>query len=175
MILLVGLGNPGTKYENTRHNAGFLAIDHIADKFFLDKKSNKFESEVFSGEISGNKITAIKPQTFMNLSGSSVQKFATFYKLQTNQIFVFHDEIDLKIGIHKIKFAGGHAGHNGLKDIDSKIGKNYHRIRIGVGRPENPQFEISDYVLGKFSDAERKIIDQKIYDISEIIKDIIKI
>jgi PTH1 family peptidyl-tRNA hydrolase len=175
MILLVGLGNPGAKYENTRHNAGFLAIDHIADKFSLNKKSNKFESEVFSGEISDQKIIAIKPQTFMNLSGSAVQKFTAFYKLQTNQIFIFHDEIDLKIGTHKIKFSGGHAGHNGLKDIDRKIGKNYHRIRIGVGRPENSRFEISDYVLGRFSNAEREIIDQKMYDIGEIIKDIVKI
>lgn len=170
MILLVGLGNPGIKYENTRHNAGFLAIDYLVEKFSFDKKSDKFDSDFFTGEIENHKIIAIKPQTFMNLSGSSVQKFAAFYKIPTDKIFVFHDEIDLKVGTHKIKFAGGNAGHNGLKDIDSKIGKNYHRIRIGVGRPEDSRFEISDYVLGKFSKIERNIIDQQIIEIAEKIE-----
>lgn len=170
MILLVGLGNPGIKYENTRHNAGFLAIDYLVEKFSFDKKSDKFDSDFFTGEIENHKIIAIKPQTFMNLSGSSVQKFAAFYKIPTDKIFVFHDEIDLKVGTHKIKFAGGNAGHNGLKDIDSKIGKNYHRIRIGVGRPEDSRLEISDYVLGKFSKIERNIIDQQIIEIAEKIE-----
>ncbi|MFT4718019.1 MAG: PTH1 family peptidyl-tRNA hydrolase [Rickettsiales bacterium] len=173
MILLVGLGNPGTKYENTRHNAGFLAIEHLSDKFSFDKKSDKFDSEFFSGEISSKKIIAIKPQAFMNLSGSAVQKFSTFYKIPTDKIFVFHDEIDLKIATHKIKFAGGNAGHNGLKDIDSKIGKNYHRIRIGVGRPEDSRFEISDYVLGKFSLAERNAVNQQIINITDNIENIL--
>jgi PTH1 family peptidyl-tRNA hydrolase len=173
MILLVGLGNPGLKYQNTRHNAGFLAIDYLVNKFSFEKKSNKFDSEFFSGEIFKKKIIAIKPQTFMNLSGLAVQKFTTFYKLTTDQIFVFHDEIDLKIGTHKIKFAGGNAGHNGLKDIDNKIGKNYHRIRIGVGRPEDPRFEVADYVLGKFNPTQRNIIDQEITKISDKIDKLI--
>lgn len=167
MILLVGLGNPGTKYKNTRHNAGFLAINYIAKKFSFNKKSDKFDSEFFTGEIGNHKIISIKPQTFMNLSGSSVQKFTTFYKIPTNKIFVFHDEIDLKVGTHKIKFAGSNAGHNGLKDIDSKISKNYYRIRIGVGRPEDPRYEVSDYVLEKFPTIERDIIDQEIIKISD--------
>ncbi|MDA7704953.1 aminoacyl-tRNA hydrolase [Rickettsiales bacterium] len=173
MILLVGLGNPGTKYENTRHNAGFLAIDYIANKFSFDKKSDKFDSDFFTGQISDKKIIAIKPQTFMNLSGSAIQKFVAFYKIPTDKIFVFHDEIDLKIGSHKIKFAGGNAGHNGLKDIDNKIGKNYHRIRIGVGRPDDNRFEVADYVLGKFPMIERDIIDQEISEISDKINEII--
>ena len=175
MILLVGLGNPGTKYENTRHNAGFFAIDYLIDKFSFDKKPDKFDSKVFTGEISGQKIIAIKPQSFMNLSGSAVQKFSTFYKIPTDRIFVFHDEIDLKIGTHKIKFAGGNAGHNGLKDIDNKIGKNYHRIRIGVGRPEDDRFEISDYVLGKFPLIEKDMINQEIIEIGDKIEEILQI
>ena len=111
----------------------------------------------------------------MNLSGSAVQKFSTFYKIPTDRIFVFHDEIDLKIGTHKIKFAGGNAGHNGLKDIDNKIGKNYHRIRIGVGRPEDDRFEISDYVLGKFPLIEKDMINQEIIEIGDKIEEILQI
>ena len=154
MILLVGLGNIGKKYQKTRHNFGFLALDEIIDEFKLEKSTNKFEAEVFQGRIGDEKIIAIKPQTFMNLSGISVLEASQFFKISPQNIIVFHDEIDINFGEIRSKIGGGNAGHNGLKSIDEKIGENYWRIRIGVSRPQNKEFEIADYVLSKFSDEE---------------------
>jgi PTH1 family peptidyl-tRNA hydrolase len=173
MILLAGLGNPGLQYINTRHNAGFLSIDNIIEKYSFTKESNKFNSKIYSGSIKNHTILAVKSQNFMNLSGTAILQFKSFYKIEIEDIFIFHDEIDLKLGTHKIKTGGGSAGHNGLKDIDNKIGKNYHRIRIGVGRPDNPEFSVSDYVLGKFSSEERDILNKKITEISESLGNIL--
>ncbi|MDA0901928.1 MAG: aminoacyl-tRNA hydrolase [Proteobacteria bacterium] len=159
MFLLVGLGNPGTKYQYTKHNFGFLLIDRLVADHALSTQPNKFNSEVFSGVINGEKVIAIKPQTYMNLSGSSVLQMASFYKIPPEKIIVFHDEIDVKLGKIKAKIGGGNAGHNGLKSIDGMVGKNYVRIRLGVGRPENPEYEVSDYVLSKFSKDELRIVD----------------
>ena len=158
MHLLVGLGNIGREYESTRHNFGFLLLDQIiADHGFV-AQSKKFKSEVFVGEISGRKIIALKPQTFVNLSGLAVAEAASFYKIKPQNILVLHDDVDLVLGKVKVKIGGGNAGHNGLNSIDEMIEKNYLRLRLGVGRPENKEFDLADYVLGKFSKEEMEVV-----------------
>jgi PTH1 family peptidyl-tRNA hydrolase len=160
MFLIVGLGNPGLKYENTKHNFGFLLADEIVKQFSLENLGNKFNAQFFSGKISDHKVFLIKPQEYMNLSGSAVLSFATFYKIPLENIIVLHDDLDLDFGRIKTKIGGGNAGHNGLKDIDARLGKSYTRIRLGIGRPENPEYEISDFVLSKFNNDELKKIDE---------------
>jgi PTH1 family peptidyl-tRNA hydrolase len=160
MFLIVGLGNFGKKYQQTKHNFGFLLADEIAKKFSFEQKSNKFNAEIFTGTIADQKIILTKPQTFMNLSGSAVLAFASFYKIPPEKIIVLHDDLDLELGRIKTKIGGGNAGHNGLKDIDAKVGKNYVRIRLGIGRPTNPEYEISDYVLSKFNNDELRIVEE---------------
>lgn len=154
MHLLVGLGNIGREYELTRHNFGFMLLDQIVEDYGLASNSKKFKSEVFSGEINGKKIIALKPQTFMNRSGIAVLEAANFYKIEPKNILVFHDDVDLALGKVKVKISGGNAGHNGLKSLDEMIGTHYMRLRLGVGRPENKEFPTADYVLGKFSKDE---------------------
>lgn len=167
-FLLVGLGNPGTQYERNRHNVGFQVIDRIAEEcsVVFNKKADFF-SEIASFKNNGRKVVLIKPQTFMNLSGRAVGIVKTFFKISSDKIFVFHDDIDLKFGQIKIKRGGGSAGHNGLKSIDGIIGNDYWRIRIGVGRPEEKNFEIASYVLGNFSEEEEKIIEKICANISK--------
>jgi PTH1 family peptidyl-tRNA hydrolase len=174
MYLLVGLGNIGREYELTRHNFGFLLLDQIVQDYGFFEQSKKFKSEVFFGEIDGKKVVAIKPQTFMNRSGSSVLEAANFFKIEPKNILVLHDDIDLELGKVRVKIGGGNAGHNGLKSIDDVIGKSYARLRFGVGRPQNSEFTVSDYVLGKFSREEIekvKRINEKISDfIDEVLE-----
>ena len=158
MHLLVGLGNYSKKYENTRHNFGFMLADQIIDDYGFKNDGNKFNSEFFSGEINHKKIIILKPQTFMNLSGLAVLACLSFYKINHENLIIFHDDLDLDLGRIKIKIAGGNAGHNGLKSIDEAIGNQYLRVRLGISRPSNPNYNISDYVLGKFSSDDLKIV-----------------
>ncbi|MCE3255331.1 MAG: peptidyl-tRNA hydrolase [Rickettsiaceae bacterium] len=158
MFLLVGLGNPGLKYQYTKHNFGFLLADQIVQNYQLLIVGNKFGGQVFSGAIDGNKVLLINPQEYMNNSGDAVLSAASFHKILPEKIIVLHDDLDLALGRVKAKIGGGHAGHNGLRDIDDKIGKDYIRIRLGIGRPENKEYEIADYVLSKFSGEELKIV-----------------
>jgi peptidyl-tRNA hydrolase, PTH1 family len=174
MHLLVGLGNVGREYQATRHNFGFLTLDQVLADYNFCEQSKKFKSEVFSGEIAGKKIIALKPQTFMNLSGLAVVEAAAFYKVSPESILVLHDDVDLALGKIKVKIGGGHAGHNGLRSIDEAIGKNYMRLRLGVGRPENKEFETADYVLGKFSKEEIKIVDETNKKISKLIAELLE-
>ncbi len=159
MHLLIGLGNIGLEYAKTRHNFGFLALDKIIEDYNFTKIGKKFSSEVFTGEIKGHKIIALKPQTYMNNSGVAALEAMQFYKIAPQNIIVFHDEIDLALGKIKVKIGGGHAGHNGLRSLDEKIGKEYWRVRLGVDRPPNVEFEVSDYVLSKFSKDEMTIVE----------------
>lgn len=168
MQLLVGLGNIGREYQSTRHNFGFLLLDQILVDHGFAAQSKKFKSEVFSGEISGKKIIALKPQTFMNLSGPAVAEAASFYKITPENIWVLHDDIDLALGKVKIKIGGGNAGHNGLKSIDEAVGKNYRRLRLGVGRPASKEFETADYVLGKFLKEEMEVVKKVNEKISKL-------
>lgn len=174
MFLLVGLGNYGKEYEKTRHNFGFLALDQIIADYNLNPATAKFSSEVFNGEISGQKIIAIKPQTYMNLSGKAVLAASSFYKILPQNIIIFHDDLDLKLGKIKVKIGGGNGGHNGLKNIDEKIGKNYLRVRLGIDKPQNKEFAVADYVLSKFSKEEIKIIEDINIKISKLLPELLK-
>ncbi len=158
MKLFVGLGNPDTKYEKNRHNVGFMVIDALAANNHAPKWSKKFQGEVTEITLEGEKVLLLKPQTYMNLSGKSVQAAMAFYKLKPEDITVFHDELDIAVGEIRTKTGGGHAGHNGLRDIDAQIGKNYHRVRIGIDHPGHKD-AVSGYVLHDFSKAEREQID----------------
>lgn len=154
MILLVGLGNIGDEYENTRHNVGFVVADKMIREYNLSYDTKKFHSEIFTGFINGAKIILIKPQTYMNKSGIAVSEVANFYKIPLEDIYVFQDDMDLELGKMKFKTGGSSAGHNGIKSIDEMIGKDYHRIRIGIGRPKYNK-DVINFVLNKFTEDER--------------------
>ncbi|MGY9005958.1 MAG: aminoacyl-tRNA hydrolase [Alphaproteobacteria bacterium] len=153
MRLLVGLGNPGTKYAHNRHNIGFMAVDEIVRRHGFGAWRGRFQSQCAEGIMDGNKILAIKPETFMNESGLAVGAALRFFKLEAEDVIVIHDEIDLAPGKVRIKQGGGHAGHNGLRDIDAHIGKNYHRVRMGVGHPGLKE-RVTGHVLDDFSKAD---------------------
>ncbi|MCC2647039.1 MAG: pth [Rickettsiaceae bacterium] len=154
-ILIVGLGNPGNDYQYTRHNIGFMAVDSIASHYNFPSFStnSKFSAEITQATINGLKVYLAKPTTYMNLSGQAVQKIKSFYKIETSHIIVIHDDIDLEFGKIKVKIGGGHGGHNGLRSIDSHLGKDYFRMRLGVGRPQHKD-DVANYVLNNFSKAE---------------------
>ena len=163
--LIAGLGNPGERYKNTRHNLGFMAIDEIALKLNVMQFVNKFHAEFTSLQVENYKILLLKPQTFMNNSGIAIRECAAFYKIPPQDILVIHDELDLETGKIKIKIGGGSGGHNGLKSIDQNIGNNYYRLRFGVGKPEHKS-QVSDYVLHSFNHDEIEIVSRGIKFIS---------
>ncbi len=163
MQLIVGLGNPGTKYNYNRHNVGFMAIDKIAELYGNPCFSNKFNGLIANITANSNKIILLKPQTFMNNSGNAISSVMQFYKLPTDKITVIHDDLDLELAKVKIKYGGGHGGHNGLRHINATIGNKYKRIRIGINRPDD-KAEVSNYVLSNFSSGELAKID-KVLDI----------
>ena len=167
-FLIVGLGNPGEEYNNTRHNVGFMAIDAIAPKDAVWKKEKN--ALICRDDIDGKKVIFVKPQTFMNNSGLAVSALMAFYKVPLENIIVIHDDMDLKIGDMRQKIGGGSAGHNGIKSIDSMIGKEYKRIRIGIGHPRDFDSPINpvDWVLGKFSTAEKTTIKNVISNINDL-------
>lgn len=155
IILLVGLGNPGKKYEKNRHNIGFMAIDQIADEYGFPAFRSKFQGELSEKNINGSKVILLKPQTYMNESGQSVQAAVKFYKLNPDQIYVFHDELDLDPAKIRFKTGGGNAGHNGLKSIQKHLGTpDFHRIRLGIGHPGHKD-RVSGYVLSDFAKADQ--------------------
>jgi len=150
MTLFVGLGNPGTQYEDTRHNIGFKVIDTLVSDFGArDISKNSFHGQLYR---SANSLF-LKPTTYMNLSGKSAQPVKNFFKVELDDVIVIHDDIDLPFGAVRFKRGGGHGGHNGLKSLDEYIGKDYLRVRIGVGKPEHKS-QVADYVLHDFSDTE---------------------
>jgi PTH1 family peptidyl-tRNA hydrolase len=157
-VVVVGLGNIGKEYQNTRHNVGFTAVERLLEyyKFSWNSKA-KFHAELAQGIIGGHKLLLAKPLTYMNLSGKAVQAICSYYNVKSQNIFVLHDDIDLETGRIKYKLAGSSGGHNGLKSLDQCIGNDYHRIRIGVGRPSACD-DVSGYVLASFSKEECKII-----------------
>jgi PTH1 family peptidyl-tRNA hydrolase len=158
MWLLAGLGNFGENYAKTRHNAGFMALDAISQKHNLQNIGKKFHSIVCKGNIAGENVIGIYPQTFMNKSGLAVIDAANFYKIPPQNIIAIHDDLDLDTGRLKVKLGGGNGGHNGLKDIDRVIGNNYWRLRIGINRPTHSS-AVSSYVLQPFTTDEQITID----------------
>ena len=158
MLLLVGLGNPNPNNKNNRHNVGFSIIDAINEKFKLSKQKPKFKGLLTTGTIEEQKVYAIKPLTFMNSSGVCIKELAEYFKIEVKNIFVFHDDMDIDVGKVRAKFGGSSAGHNGIESIDKNIGKNYSRIRIGVGRPKNNSTG-AEHVLDDFSTEEQQSME----------------
>ena len=161
MFLICGLGNPGKKYENTRHNIGFRLVDEIIDNYNFKKIKEDKSKLLFSGKIENYKVLIVKPITFMNFSGKAVIETTNFYKIIKDDVFVVHDDLDLEVAKVKIKKGGGNGGHNGLSSIDEYLGKDYNRIRIGINHPGNKNL-VSNYVLNNFSNLEDIIINKKI-------------
>ncbi len=157
MLLLVGLGNPGSEHKRQRHNVGFMAADAIADRFQFSPFKKRFHGEIAEGHLDGTKALILKPLTYMNLSGKAVGEAAHFYKLPPNQVVVVHDELDLAAGKIRMKTGGGHAGHNGLRSVDAAIGPNYRRLRIGIGHPGKDR--VLGYVLQNFGKDEQVWLD----------------
>lgn len=154
MFLIVGLGNPGSKYENNRHNIGFMAADEIVRRFSLSSWTEKFQGQISKGSIGSHKVVVLKPQTYMNLSGKSVQQVANFFKIPAENLIVIHDELDLPPLKTRIKSGGGNGGHNGLKSIQQCMGTpHFMRVRLGVGHPGDKS-KVSSYVLNDFSKSE---------------------
>ena len=164
--IVAGLGNPGKKYEGTRHNIGFDALDYAADKWGIDVKRSKFDALYGTGEVEGKKILLLKPQTFMNLSGVSVQKASDFYKVPAKRVLVLFDDISLQPGMLRIRLSGSAGGHNGLKSIITFVGDQFPRVKIGVGAKPHPDYDLADWVLSRFTTAERKAIDARLNDIT---------
>ena len=149
MLLFVGLGNPGIKYVNNRHNIGFMTVDEIILRHNFPAPKMKFNGALYEGKIGSQKIFILKPQTFMNLSGKSVSEVTNFFKIPSKNVFVFYDELDLDVGKIKFKTGGGNAGHNGLRSIDQFIDNNYNKIRVGIGHPGDKN-KVTGHVLGDF-------------------------
>ena len=149
MKLFVGLGNPGKKYVNNRHNIGFMALDQIANDHSFSSWKSKFQGQLSDGKLGLEKVILLKPETFMNLSGQSVSETIKFYKIKTEDVVVFHDELDLSPSKLRVKISGGHAGHNGLRSIHQHIGPDYQRVRMGIGHPGHKD-RVANYVLSDF-------------------------
>ena len=158
MLLFVGLGNPGIKHDNNRHNIGFMAVDEIILRHNFSEPKMKFQGALYEGRLGTEKVLILKPLTFMNLSGKSVSEVARFYKIPSENIFVFYDELDIAAGKVKFKTGGGNAGHNGLRSIDQYIDKNYHRIRLGIGHPGDKS-RVTGHVLGDFNREDEKWLE----------------
>lgn len=157
-FMVVGLGNPGTQYDGTRHNVGFMAVDTLAGENALWKsEKNALTARV---DINGQRVILVKPQTFMNNSGVAVQALMTFYKIPLENIVVIHDDMDIPVGDCREKIGGGSAGHNGIKSIDAHVGREYRRIRIGISHPRDFDLpmDAADWVLGKFDSVQMKKI-----------------
>ena len=173
MLLLVGLGNPGPNYDNNRHNIGFKVIDAINQQFSLSKQKPKFKGLLTTGNIDNKKVYAIKPLTFMNNSGTCIKELIEYFKIDAKNVFVFHDDLDIDLGKVKAKFGGSSAGHNGIESIDKFIGKDYSRVRIGIGRPKQ-KGKVNNHVLEDFSDNEEDRIKDITNNIVKLVPTLIK-
>ena len=162
MLLLVGLGNPGPNNSHNRHNIGFKIIDAINEQFSLSKQKPKFKGLLTTGNIENKKVYAIKPLTFMNNSGICIKELIEYFKINAKDVIVFHDDMDIDLGKVKAKFGGTSAGHNGIESIDKSIGKDYSRVRIGIGHPKQKD-HVNNHVLEDFSENE----EERIKDVTD--------
>ncbi len=173
MLLLVGLGNPGPKYENNRHNIGFMAVDELVRRHSLFSPwKSRFQGVFSEGRIGSEKVLLLKPHTYMNNSGQAVGEAMRFYKLDPQDVIVIYDELDIQPGKLKVKTGGGHGGHNGLRSMDAHIGKEYTRIRLGIGHPGDKN-KVANYVLGDFGKEDRKISDTLIDAVIQALPELI--
>ena len=173
MLLFVGLGNPTPDSENNRHNIGFKIIDSINKKFGLSKQKPKFKGLLTTGNIGKEKVYAIKPLTFMNNSGICIKELIEYFKIEVEDVIVFHDDLDVEFGKIKTKFGGSNAGHNGIASIDKFIGKDYSRVRVGIGKPKNGM-EVADYVLQNFNEDEFADIEKILRNITDCVSILIE-
>lgn len=175
MYLIAGLGNPGTKYEMTRHNIGFHTIDYIADELGVKVKKLKYKALYGECEINGERVLLVKPQTYMNLSGESIVDFVNFFKIPVENVIIISDDISLDTGRIRVRPKGSAGGHNGLKSIIYTLNSDeFARIRIGVGAPKNENYELADFVLGRFSKEEIPVLEEAIKKASKAAEEIIK-
>ena len=174
-FIIVGLGNVGKQYEKTRHNAGFLAIDYIAKKYGVSIDRVRFHAMTGEAIIGDKRVLFMKPTTLMNNSGIAVGEAASFYKLPPESVLVLHDEISFDPGIIRIRRKGSAGGHNGLKSIIERLpGDGFPRIKIGIGKKPNPEYDLADWVLGKMSEADLKAVGDRFSDISSAVEMIVK-
>ncbi|PWE31355.1 aminoacyl-tRNA hydrolase [Maritimibacter sp. 55A14] len=166
MKLIVGLGNPGRKYAANRHNIGFMAVDRIAADHGFTPWRAKFQGQIAEGRLGHEKVILLKPETFMNLSGQSVGEAMRFFKLDPQDVIVFHDELDLAPGKLRVKQGGGHAGHNGLRSMHAHVGPDFTRVRLGIGHPGRKEL-VSGYVLHDFAQSDRDWLDDLLRGISD--------
>ena len=174
MYLIVGLGNPENEYARTRHNMGFDTVNIIANKYKIEMNRIKFNSIYGSGTINNEKVILVKPQTYMNLSGTAIREFANFYKLEKEDIIIVYDDMDIGKGMMKIRKKGGPGNHNGMKSVVQQLGtEEFSRVRIGIGTPEHKN-DIINYVIGHITDEEYEILQIGVKKASEAIDEIIK-
>ncbi len=175
-FVVVGLGNPGDKYEKTRHNAGFRAVDRLADELKVSVWKNKFQSLICDAEYMGKKLLLVKPLTFMNNSGAAVSEIVKFYKLPTETLIIISDDVSMDAGRLRIRASGSHGGHNGLKDIVELLGTDkIARIKIGMGQKPHPDYDLADWVLGKPSpDDEKKITEAETLAVKAVLTTVTK-
>lgn len=173
MYIIVGLGNPGKKYEHTRHNMGFIAMDKLSERSGIEISRERFKGLTGEGNISGEKAILLKPQTFMNLSGGSVREAVAYYKVPEDHVIVIYDDIDIPLGLIRIRKSGGAGTHNGMRSVVSELGTEaFPRVRIGIGNDSGDS--LIKHVIGKVSSEERKILDDTAEEVAVVIEDILK-
>jgi PTH1 family peptidyl-tRNA hydrolase len=174
MFVIAGLGNPGERYEITRHNSGFLAVEHLKEELGGKPYKLKHKAQVSECQIGAEKVLLVRPQTFMNLSGESIREVLSFYKLTPENLIVIYDDIDLPVGKLRVRPKGGAGTHNGMKSVISCLGtENFPRVRIGVGSPQNPQMDLADYILSVFLKEEQPVMSQTVKKAGLAARDII--
>jgi len=173
MFLVVGLGNPGRRYVRTRHNVGFTVVENLQNRWQIQGESAQLGSLVGSGMIANARATLVRPQKFMNRSGHPVASIAGYYKLEEKDVIVVHDDVDLPFGQVRVKRSGGHGGHNGLRDIIQHLGRDFLRVRVGVGRPPEG-WDTADYVLGKWDTTEQDEIPHVVDRASDAVEAVLR-
>ena len=173
MLIIAGLGNPGREYENTRHNAGFMVLDALADKLGADISERKHKALCGKAVIGGQKVILLKPQTYMNSSGESIRAAADYYKVAPEDILVIYDDISLAPGQHRIRAKGSAGGHNGIKSIIAHLGtQEFPRVKVGIGE-KPPRMDLADYVLGHFSEGEKRIMADAVKEAADAVCEIV--
>ena len=165
--MIVGLGNPGSKYDNTRHNIGFACVDYICEKTGVKLDKAKFKALYGTWKYKDKKIIILKPQTFMNLSGEAVGAAARFYKIPPENVIIIYDDVSMAVGKMRIRLKGSAGGHNGIKSIISHMGDVFPRIKLGVGEKPHPEYDLADWVLGKFSAEDKKALESRWDDVEK--------
>lgn len=174
MYLIVGLGNPGKEYENTRHNTGFKVINEMSNRYDIQISQSKFNGKYGTGIIEGNKVILLQPQTYMNLSGECVKKFVDFYRLNSEQLIIIYDDIDIEVGKIRIRKEGGAGTHNGMKSIVNELQtKKFPRVRVGIGMPEE-KMDLMHHVLGKVQEEEKQTYQKGIETAAKAVEQILK-